>query len=102
MKCRLLIVAVPFAFPTGCSYSSPPTPHAFEEPRKWVSALTESQASSMSPEAAKAVVVARARIEADAKVQGLSAPQILEFGPQPTEGGWPVYADVAGLWYGDK
>lgn len=68
----------------------------------WVSALASGEVNALSPDEAKAVLLARSVVEESAKLAGQAAPQILHFYPKATEDGWDVHVEYVAFWINGK
>jgi hypothetical protein len=86
----------------GCAVADQRSPVKAERdrdpPDRWVVPLSPKQVESMSPDEAKAVLLARSFLEQDYKEQGAAAPSILEFRAAATPEGWQVYVQFVGYW----
>ena len=71
-------------------------------PTRWAVGLTPERARSLSPEEAKAVLIARAYLEGRAKDAAGLRPDILEFRPSRMDRGWSVYVGFVGFWNNDE
>lgn len=68
----------------------------------WVPTLTPDEVKAISPDEAKAVLLARSVIEENAKKAGRAAPEILHFYPKATEDGWDVHVEYVAFWTNGK
>ena len=64
----------------------------------WTPAVAPNQATQLSPDAAKAVLVARAYLDERAKQAGRSQPQYLSFEPTRNNSGWQVRVKYVARW----
>ena len=77
--------------------------HAWESSSvSWVPPLAPGEVKALSPDEAKAVLMARSVIEENAKKEGQAAPQILHFYPKATADGWDVHVEYVAFWTNGK
>ena len=89
----------------GCgSTSNRPSVVQREQPATapWTVAITPQRAREWTPEEAKAVLVARAALDEQAKRANAPAPDIIEFRVTPEPNGWSVYVEFVGYYVDGK
>jgi len=64
----------------------------------WAVGVSPEQAAGLAGDAAKAVLVARAYLEQQAKNANAPQPQFLGFDPSPSHSGWDVRVQFVGVW----
>ena len=69
-----------------------------EAKRLWSLGISPEQAAALPPEPAKAVLVARAYLEQQAKNANATQPQFLSFEPTASRSGWDVRVQFVGAW----
>jgi hypothetical protein len=90
---------------SGCAAtetSTFPAPTTTTNPQMWNVSVSPEMAKSLSPDAAKAVLVALAALEDDAKRGGAMRPDILDIRPTRTANGWSVFVAFVGFWLDGK
>lgn len=93
------IIAVSLASCQSSETSVSPQPRASLNPAHWVPAMTPDDATALSPDEAKAILLARSVVEENAKRAGQPAPEILHFYPKATEDGWDVHVEYLAFWH---
>jgi hypothetical protein len=90
----------------GCQQSREPdrriAPHTSNLENPWVPSLSIESAKSYTPEEAKAILIARAAVENQAKESGGGQPEIMGFNVSHVQGRWSVYIQFVGIWDNDK
>ena len=91
---------------SGCTstetYTSPP-PQVDKSKIPWHVAIPLHQAQALSPEEAKAILVARAALEKGSRDANGAAPDFYQFNPSRTEdGGWSVFVGFVAFYDGGK
>lgn len=84
----------------GCAHQEEtvtPPPDYLPPSYSWAPAMTPEQAKALSPDQAKAIVIARAALEVQAKSAGYPLPNILKIAAQPSQNGWQVTVQYAGM-----
>lgn len=71
-------------------------------PTRWAVGMTPERVRALTPEEAKAVLIAQAYLEASAKDARELRPEILEFRPTRIDRGWSVYVGFVGFWNDDE
>lgn len=64
----------------------------------WSVSISPEQAAVLTPDAAKAVLVARAYLEQQSKNASATQPQFLSFEPTASRSGWDVRVQFVGAW----
>jgi hypothetical protein len=90
----------------GCQQSREPdrrmAPHTSDSAAPWVPSLTVERAKSYTPEEAKAILIARAAVENQAKECRGWPPNIMGYNVSHVQGRWSVYIQFVGIWDNDK
>jgi hypothetical protein len=68
----------------------------------WTPALSPEQARRLTPDEAKAILVARAALEQQAKESGFPSPNIMAYKVTGTAVGWEVHVSYVGAAYDGK
>lgn len=68
----------------------------------WVVTITPSQAMQLAPDDAKALLIARAELESQAKARDLPRPDILSLHVTREKNGWSVYVQYIAFWEGGR
>jgi len=95
---RLSIFVYMLGFTCGCVTEPPRTDVVPPTNPLWTPGVAAEKAKELSPEAAKAVLVARAYLDERAKQSGRSQPQYLAFEPTRTNSGWEVRVKFVARW----
>ena len=95
---RILVGAV-VAITAGCvSEHVEQTTTPAEAKGLWAVGVSPERAAALPPEPAKAVLVARAYLEQQAKNANTTQPQFLSFEPTASRSGWDVRVQFVGAW----
>lgn len=87
----------------GCQTTTTTTSRVpSSSPLHWTPALTPDEAGDLTPDAAKAILVARAAIEERSKKLGQPAPPILSFQTAHEGDGWTVRVNWVATWENDQ
>lgn len=98
---RPTMITLILAALTGCAAkqtASVPNSQPSAARARWIATLSPQQVSALSPEEAKAILLARATIEQRARDAGLPQPQVLEYRVRGNSDGWAVYVQYVGVW----
>ena len=71
-------------------------------PTRWAVGVSPESAKVLTPDEAKAVLIARAYLESDAKEHGRTRPDILEMRANRSGRGWSVRVSFVGFWDNDE
>jgi len=101
---RATILTLILSALTGCAAheNSVPSNRSMAASARWIATLSPQQVSALSPEEAKAILLARAAIEQRAQDVGSPQPQVLEYRVNLTSDGWTVHVQYVGLWFEGK
>jgi len=94
MKPSILLVLLVTAL-SGCS-AKQSTNAGSVSPSNWTAAISPTQARNLSPQEAKAILVAVGAIELQAKTEGAARPDTVDFKARPSPNGWEVYVQFGG------
>lgn len=100
-KSLIAALAIMAASLTACQSSESSVSSRTQEkanPAPWVTSITPEDVKTLSPDEAKAILLAHAVIENNAKRAGRPAPEILHFYPKATADGWDVHVEYVAFW----
>lgn len=69
---------------------------------QWAPSLAPDDVMALSPDEAKAILLARSVVEKNAKLAGQPAPEISHFYPTATADGWDVHVEYVAFWNNGK